>query len=150
MIDTQGHNLDPTLERTTISRTSYKAEDHGWFLASKYVNAEGIQCRLQTGPHTLNEIEQMLKPIQAAEDPDLEEHRGTARLAENILQREQLVESAFIRWIEDRAMRLAEHVKAERNGNEHEMNRSSIERTELVEAIVDASTEYVAWTLLEE
>ena len=34
MIDTQGHNLDPTLERTTVSRTSYKAEDHGWFLAN--------------------------------------------------------------------------------------------------------------------
>lgn len=146
MTDTQGHDLDPTLDRATVSHTSYKTEDRGWFLASEHMNAEGMQRRLQTGPHTLDEIEQMLKPIQAAEDPDLEERRGTARGAESILQRERLVESAFVRWIEDRAMRLAEHIKAESNGNEHEVNRSPSERREIVEEIIDASTQYVAWS----
>ena len=137
MTDTQGHNLDPTVDKTTVSRTSYKAEDRGWFLASEHANTEGMQCRRQSGPHTLDEIEQMLKLIQTAEDPDIEE---------SILQRDRLVESAFIEWIEDRAMRLAEHMKAETNGNKHDVNRSPKERREILEEIIEASTEYVAWS----
>ena len=137
MTDIQGHHLDPTLAKTTVSHSGYKTEHSGWFLTTENVSAEGLRRRLQTGPHTLDQIERMLKPIQAADDPDLED---------SVLARESVVERAFVRWIEDAATRLAERVTAGINGHKHEMNQSPLEKDDMIEEVINASARYEAWS----
>ena len=129
----QGHCFDPTLCKTTVSHAAYLTGKRGWFIVTEHENTEGLRHTLQTGPHTLDEIEDLLKVIQNSRDPNDEDC---------VLEQKRVVEDGLLRWIEGAAQRLAEQVQAENDGDESAQDQSPVER---VWEIVEAGQEYSAW-----